>query len=291
MRWRNLPPLSALRAFCAFAQTGNVVAAGEALGVSHAAISQQLRALEAHLDVALLDRSGRGLRLTQAGQALAQALESGFAGMIGAVEQITGARDNRPLHVSATPTFAASWLMPRLPAFRKAHPRIDLMIDPSPELVALTADGVDLAIRYGRGPWPGLECQMLLRSPMVVVGAPALIGQGALPSKEALADFPWLEEFGTTESTNWLADHGVLRAAKGGLMQVPGNLMLDGARDGQGIAVTVRAFVERDIAAGRLRVLHVEEADDKGYHIVTRPGVMRPALRAFVTWLRRERQG
>lgn len=289
MRWRNLPPLSALRAFAAFAQTGNVVAAGDALGVSHAAISQQLRALETHMNVALLDRSGRGLRLTDAGQKLARALHAGFGGMIEAAEEITGAWDDRPLHVSATPTFAASWLMPRLPAFRNAHPDIDLMIDPSAELVTLGSAGVDLALRYGRGPWAGLESEMLLRSPMVVIGAPSLVGDGPNPDKGALAEFPWLEEFGTTESTNWLAQHGVLRPAKGGLMQVPGNLLLDGARDGQGIAVTVRDFVERDIKAGRLRVLHVEDVDDKGYHIVTRPGVMRPALKAFVSWLRRER--
>ncbi|NNE53079.1 MAG: LysR family transcriptional regulator [Sulfitobacter sp.] len=290
MRWQNLPPLSALRAFAAFSQTGNVVSAGEALGVSHAAISQQLRGLEAHMDIGLLDRSGRQLRLTEAGQTLARALESSFAAMIEVCEELTGARDERPLHISATPTFAASWLMPRLPDFRSRHPEIDMTIDPSAELVTLTADGVDMAIRYGRGPWPGLDSQMLLRSPMVVIGAPSLVGDGALPNLAALGDFPWLEEFGTTESTNWLADHGVLRPARGGLMQVPGNLLLDGARDGQGLAVTVRAFVERDIVAGRLRVLHTEQAEDKGYHIVTRPGVMRAALKSFVVWLRRERQ-
>ena len=61
-------------------------------------------------------------------------------------------------------------------------------------------------------------------------------------------------------------------------------------RTKQGIAVTVRAFVERDIAAGRLRVLHEETGDEKGYHIVVRPGVMRPALKAFVGWLRRARE-
>lgn len=290
MRWRNLPPLSALRAFAAFANAGNVVAAGEALGVSHAAISQQLRALEGHLDVALVDRSGRALQLTAAGQTLATALNTGFATMISAAEDITGARDDRPLHISVTPTFAASWLMPRLSDFRRLHPDVDLTIDPSAELVSLSADSVDMAIRYGRGPWPSLENEMLLLSPMVVIGAPSLVGQGVLPDITALAKMPWLEEFGTTESTNWLSQYGMLRPARGGLMQVPGNLLLDGARDGQGVAVTVRAFVERDIAAGRLRVLHQEPVDDKGYHIVVRPGVQRPALKAFVVWLRRARQ-
>ena len=290
MRWRNLPPLSALRAFSAFAQTGSVVAAGDALGVSHAAISQQLRALEGHMDVALLDRGGRQLHLTDAGQTLSRALEDAFTTMLEACEAITGAGEDRPLHISVTPTFAASWLMPRLSGFRSRHPDLDITIDPSAELVTLSSDGVDLAIRYGRGPWPGLENEMLLRSPMVVVGAPSLVGSGDPPDLTALGAFPWLEEFGTTESTNWLAQHGMLRPARGGLMQVPGNLLLDGARDGQGLAVTVRNFVERDINAGRLRVLYTEDAADKGYHIVTRAGVMRPPLKAFVSWLRKERQ-
>lgn len=286
MDWRNLPPLSALRAFSAFAETSNVVAAGEALGVSHAAISQQLRALEGHMDAALLDRSGRSLALTNDGERLAQALRVGFAGMIDAVDEITGQQDARPLHISVTPTFAASWLMPCLPKFRALHPEMGLMIDPSPSVVALAADGIDIAIRYGTGPWPGVEVEMLLQSPMVVVAAPELIGTGPIPDLQELARFPWLEEFGTSEATSWMMRFGVPRAELG-MMQVPGNLMLDGARDGHGIIVTVQAFVERDIASGRLRVLHTEDRPDAGYHIVTRPGVQRPAIKAFVSWLRR----
>lgn len=287
MNWRNLPPLSSLRAFAAFADTRNVVAAGAALGVSHAAISQQLRALEVHLAVSLLDRSARHLVLTLQGEQLAQALNNSFSAMISAVEEITGQQDARPLHISVTPTFAASWLMPRLPKFREDHGEVDLMIDPSAQVVSLAPDGIDVAIRYGVGPWPGVDAEMLLQSPMVIVAAPELVGEGPLADLRDLADYPWIEEIGTSEATNWLRRFGVPRA-KLGLMQVPGNLMLDGARDGQGIAVTVREFVERDIAAGRLRILHCEEQSDAGYQIVTRPGVLRPSLKAFVVWLRRE---
>lgn len=287
MNWRNLPPLAALRAFSAFAETRNVVAAGDALGVSHAAISQQLRALEGHMGVGLLDRSARSLELTPAGERLAQALRLGFSGMIDAVEEITGQQDARPLHISATPTFAASWLMPRLPTFRAAHPSVDLMIDPTPQVVTLAADGIDIAIRYGMGSWEGVEAEMLLQSPMVVVAAPSLVGDAPFDDLAALAKFPWLEEFGTSEASAWHRRFGVPRAELG-MVQVPGNLMLDGARDGQGVAVTVREFVARDIAAGRLRVLHAEDIPNAGYHIVTRRGVMRPIVKAFVTWLRRQ---
>jgi LysR family transcriptional regulator, glycine cleavage system transcriptional activator len=287
MKWRDLPPLSAMRAFAAFAQTGNVVAAGDALGVSHAAISQQLRALETHLDVPLLNRSGRALRLTPKGEQLATALGRGFAQMGEAIAQVTDARDTRPLHVSVTPTFAARWLMPRLAGFRTLHPEIDLMIDPTADIVTLEPDGIDLAIRYGNGRWPTFETSLLWESSMVVVGAPALVGDLEFCDVEYLAQFPWIEELGRSETSSWLETHGV-RARAAGVLHVPGNLMVDGARDGQGVAVTVRKFVERDINAGRLRVLHEEHTRGTGYYIVTRKGVPRTPLKAFVTWLKRE---
>ncbi len=128
---------------------------------------------------------------------------------------------------------------------------------------------------------------MLLQSPMVVVAAPSLVGDAPIEDLSELAQYPWLEEFGTSESTRWFRRFGVGGMAKG-LIQVPGNLMLDGARDGQGVTVTVYEFVARDVSAGRLRVLHTEETPDAGYHIVTRPGVLRTPVKAFVAWLRRE---
>lgn len=291
MDWRGMPPLTGLRSFAAFAQAGNIVAAGAALGVSHAAISQQLRSLETHLDVTLLDRSSRSLALTPQGEQLAKALNVGFGAIHDAIAQITAAQADRPLHISTTPTFAAFWLMPRLPKFRQNHPEIDLMLDPSPKLVTLSADGIDAAIRYGDGIWPGVESTLLVRSPLVVVGAPALVGPMQAFDLDLLTGLPWLEEFGRSEADVWLAAHGLDRDRRRGITRVPGNLLLDGARDGQGVAVTVRAFVEADIAAGRLSVLFEESEADGGYHLITRPGVMRPVLKSFATWLRREAKG
>ena len=288
MEWRDMPPLAGLRAFAAFAEAGNIMAAGMALGVSHAAISQQLRSLEAHLDVALLDRRGRALALTPQGVLLAGALHQGFGMISDAVAQITGAHNDRPLHILATPTFASSWLMPRLSRFRAEHPEVDLMLDPTAELVTLSPDGIDLAIRYGAGHWANLQSELLIRSPVIVVGAPSLLGDGPLPDLAELAELPWLEEFGRSEADNWLIQHGLHRDVRKGLTRVPGNLLLDGARDGQGVAITARVFVERDIAAGRLCVVFDEGETDTGYQMVTRPGVMRPVLKAFTTWLRRE---
>lgn len=287
MDWAALPSLSALRALAAYSDHGSMAAAGAALNVSHAAVSQQIRGLEAHLGVPLLDRSGRQAVLTPEGERLAQATLEGLVRVVAVVEELTGADADRPLQVSLTPAFAANWLMPRLADFRRRHPEIDIMLNPTPDLADPTPGGIDIALRYGPGDWPGLDCMPLLMSPMVLVAAPALLDGIDPVTPEALRALPWLQELGTTEATDWLRRNGVTEARTRGLVQLPGNLMLDAARDGQGIAVTAKLFVENDIAAGRLRCVFEDEAP-LGYHIVTRPGVLRPQARVFQRWLRRQ---
>jgi len=282
-----MPPLGALRAFAAYAETGSVARAGAALNVSHAAISQQLRALEAHLGVALFQRGGRSLAFTREGQRLAEATTHGFGGIGRAVEEITGADAGRPLQVTCTPSFASHWLMPRLADFRARHPEIDVMLNPTPHLVPMEPGGIDVALRHGTGHWPGLEAERLMAGQLVVVAAPGLVGARTIADPADLLDLPWVQEYGTTEASDWLRQRGVTAGRTRGLVQVPGNLLLDGVRDGYGVAVTVIDWVRHDIAAGRLRLLF-EEPQDTAYWIVTRAGVLRPQARAFVAWLRRQ---
>ena len=284
MDWVKLPPLTALRAFAALAETRSVTKAGAQLNVSHAAISQQIRALEAHMGLMLVDRSRRQLDLTAEGQRLADALISGFGEIARSVETLTGADAGRILQVSATPSFAAYWLMPRLSELREIYPDMDIMIDPSPKVVPLEPGGIDVAIRYGTGHWPGLEAQLLLRTGIVAVAAPSLIKGRKVRDPADLVDLPWLQEFGTTEASDWLRRRGVTKERSGGLTQVPGTLLLDGLRSGQGVAVTVHEWVRDDLATGRLQELFCEKGQS-GYYLVTRPGVMRPPLRAFVRWI------
>ena len=155
MDWRSLPSLSALRAFAALAQTGSFTRAGEALNVSHAAVSQQVRALEERLGVPLLPRDGRRGVLTAEGERLAAALDTAFLAIGRAVDEVTGADAWRPLQVTTTSAFAMSWLMPRLSEFRHEHPQIELMLNPTAQLVELAPGGVDVAIRFGRGSGAG----------------------------------------------------------------------------------------------------------------------------------------
>ncbi len=289
MLWRDMPSLSGLRAFAAYVETGTVAAAGAALNVSHAAVSQQMRSLEQHLGVPLLDRTGRALALTPQGAQLADAVTLGFGAISRALDDITGADADRPLHVSATPTFTGAWLMPRLADFRATYPKINLLLDPSPFLVELEPGGIDIAIRYGDGDWPGLNTEPLLQSPMVVMAAPSLIGDREIKEPADLADLPWLEELGLSEAKRWLESKGVELGLTQGQTQLPGNLILDAARDGHGVVVAVRTFVENDLQAGRLVALF-EEPRQSGYFIVTRPGALRPAAKSFMSWLRSQRE-
>lgn len=287
INWARLPSLSALRAFCAFVQTGSVTDAGAALNVSHAAISQQLRSLETHLGTPLFDRSNRALELTDEGRDLARALEDGFGRIAAGVEVLASSDAQRALNVGCTPTFASAWLMPRLGSFQIEHPGVDMILTPSPVLTDPSSGAIDVAIRYGNGGWAGLESEPLVASPLVVVAAPSLF-KGRIPEEpKDLINYPWLEELGTTESSSWLAARGLSDQRVLSRTEVPGNLMLDGARNGQGVAVSTRIAVAEDLAAGRL-IAVFEDRLDAGYHLVTRPGVQRAPLKAFLRWIRRE---
>lgn len=290
MHWTALPPLAALRAFAAYAETGSVQKAGAALNVSHAAISQQIRNLETHLGLTLLDRSGRAARLTPEGRQMAEALANGFGAITARVAELTGADAARPLHVSTTPSFASNWLMPRLAGFRALHPDIDIMIDPNPALTDPQPGGIDVAIRFGAGHWPGLDATLLLPTSIAVVAATELIGTHPAECPEDLMRFPWLQELGTSESTAWLRSQGVTEARTAGMIHLPGNLMLEAARQGHGVLVTAKEWVLGDITAGRLRLLF-EEPPGKGYHIVTAAGgTPRPALKPFLKWLGKQEE-
>jgi len=125
---------------------------------------------------------------------------------------------------------------------------------------------------------------------LLVVASPRLVPPGGLGGLERLAHLPWLQELGTNEATAFLQSLGLSRQGGAGFVSLPGNMMLDAARDGQGIAVTARAFVEADLAAGRLILLH-EDSDREGYFLATAVGPQRSAAQAFVDWAARQAGG
>ncbi len=288
MSWADLPPLAMLRALAAYAETGGTTQAGALLNVSHAAISQQLRALEAHLGVRLFDRSARSLKFTPEGHLLAESCLKCFSEVSETVGMLTETEAARPIHVSTTPSFATNWLMPRLHGFRAKHPDIGLVIDPTPQTIATTTPGIDLWIRYGQGNWPHTEIRPLVLSPMVVVGAPELVGKKGPFEPHDLAQYPWIEELGVSESQRWMVRHGLQSAKRPQDVTLPGSLHLAAALTGQGIAAMVMCFAQAELDAGRLVLLHREDNPKSGYYALTRPTAQRPALKTFLKWLWRE---
>ena len=215
MDWRILPSLNALRAFSAFAQTGSFTRAGEVLNVSHAAVSQQVRALEERLGTSLTHRDGRGAALTPEGERLAATLDAAFLAIARAVDELTGADAARPLQITTTPSFAVGWLMPRLSEFRHEHPEVGLTLNPTTDLVELAPGGTDVGIRFGQGRWPGVEAELLVPTSMAVVAARALIGDRRITDPRDIIGLPWVQELGTSEMSEWLRGRGVIVAAPG----------------------------------------------------------------------------
>jgi DNA-binding transcriptional LysR family regulator len=182
---------------------------------------------------------------------------------------------------------AASWLMPRLPDFQKRHPEFSLMLNPTAELVEPTPGGIDLAIRFGDGYWPKMEVTPLLLPDIVVVGARELIGNKDITNLSLLVEMPWLQELGTNEVAQWMERHELRPDRPTKITHMPGNLIMDAVRRGDGLTYTARCFVDEDIRSGRLVVLS-SETGVGGYYIVTRAGVQRAPVKAFVKWLKRQ---
>ena len=292
MDWKRFPPLVSLRAFEAAARRGGYSAAGRELNVTHAAIAQQVRSLEAFLGLRLAARDGRGIAPTAEGAILAEHLARGLGEIEAGLRRLGAAEATRAVHVTMTPAFAVSWFLPRMALLRAAHPEVELMVNPTADVIELAAQGCDVAIRFGAGGWEGLESEELVASDFVIVAAPELVGANWSGAAADLLDLPWLQELGTMEVARWLAAQGLDMASPPRVTSLPGYMVLAALREGQGVAATARTLVEDDLAAGRLIALHEAGAGPPtAYHLVWRAGHQRPALATFLAWIRRTARG
>lgn len=284
--WMQFPPLPSLRAFEAAARLGGFSTAARALNVTHAAVAQQVRALENHLGCALVLRQGRGMALTPEGAQLGAALSEGFGAMQGVVTAIRKRRDGDPLTVTMTPSFAVQWMMPRLWKFWEDHPEIGVSLRPDHRIIDLRREGVDLGIRFGNGTWPGVDAQFLTSARYVVVGAPELLGDRDRLTPDEMMSLPWVGEENWPERANWLKSIGVDPKRIEMTTFPTEELSLSAARQGYGLHVESAALVEEDLAEGRLRLVHDAKEDRPAYFIVTPPGPQRAAARTFIKWLK-----
>jgi LysR family glycine cleavage system transcriptional activator len=285
MEWMNLPSLNALRAFSAVAETGSYTLAAVRLNVTQAAVSQQVKALEKHLGVALVARLGRSIELTGAGARLARELDIGFEIIGRSVEHLSEDATNRPVQVTMSPAFAVEWLMPRMAEFQRDNPDITLMLNPTTDVLELKPRGIDVAIRYRDRRRPASDIQHVLISDMIVIGTPSLIGNRGLNDPASLVDLPWLQELGTNEAAEWFTFHGVVPDRPLTVNHMPGNLIMAAVRRGDGITYTARAFFKDDLETGKVIELFSEPLFGV-YYIHTPQGYCRPSAKVFVNWLK-----
>lgn len=290
MDWSRLPSLAALRAFDALARQGSLSGAARDLNVTHAAIAQHLRALEAHFGESLANRDGQTMRLTETGYELAEALGEGFGRIAEGVGRIMDRSALRPITVTLTPSFAEAWLMPRMGQFWARHPEVEVRLVPSTALTDLRRDGIDLAIRFGGGDWPGYEVEPLAVSRFAVVAAPGYTKARTLDELGGLSAYDWFFSAAANEQRVWGRAIGVDFQKVGAQDMANNGMVLSAVRAGLGLSIQSRALVDPDIASGQLTTLYEGDPAGLGYYIVTRPGVLTPGARSFRAWLRKTAQ-
>jgi LysR family glycine cleavage system transcriptional activator len=269
----RLPPLNTLLAFEAAARHSSFTRAAQELSLTHSAISHQISALEARLGDKLFRREHNRMRPTERGRELWFQVRYALDLLERAFEQSHVAGPTRiDLNISVLPSFARRWLLPRLPEFCRTYPLLNLTIRTSTELARIGADGIDCAIRYGIGDWPGLQQERLADDALVVVCSPNYREARLPQTPAALVECTLLNNpFQPWES--WLQVAGVAlpEGFRFGLSFSDSGMVLDAAANGMGIALGRQLLVQDDLACGRLvQLFELSVADDKRYHFVWR---------------------
>jgi LysR family glycine cleavage system transcriptional activator len=304
----RLPPLSVLRAFESASRHLSFKKAAEELHVTPAAISQQIKTLEGYLGVSLFRRLTRALELTEHGTAMLPKIREGFECFAAAVET-TRQDHGGALTVTAPPTFASRWLVPRLSRFVAAHPEIELRLASSRDTIdrrgdaSVFEDGVvdlrddmsGLAIRYGTGNYPGYRVEQIFAPDYVPVCSPRLL-EGERPLREP-GDLRWQvlihdetidDEEKQPNWKEWLRMAGVTDVdARRGPRFSNAVLAVGAALDGQGVALALKQLVEADLAAKRLVIpFAIALPSPYAYFLVMPEAVVgRVAVAAFREWL------
>lgn len=282
-------PLNALRAFEASARHLSFTLAARELNVTQAAVSQQVKNLEARLNMTLFRRLPRGLALTEEGQALQPALADAFGRLASVLQQFEGGRVREVLNLAVVGTFAVGWLMPRLASFRQAHPFIDLRVFTHNNRVDLSAEGLDFAIRFGDGAWRGMGADMLVEARMAPLCAPRIAS--ALRNPADLLECELLRSYRADEWSCWFAAAGIAGPLVRGPVFDSSLAMAEVATQGLGVALLPVAMFQRQLYEGLL-VQPFDLTVAPGQYWLTwlksRPHT--PAMRELHDWLVREAQ-
>lgn len=283
----HLPPLSALRLFEAAARHLSFKSAAEELLLTPSAVSHGIQSLEQWLGCPLFTRNAKGLLLTDAGASYYPTVQTALQMLAEGSRHISARQDRHRLRVSAAPTFASRLLMPVLGEFQDTHPDIVVEIDTSQDCVELGDGGADIAIRVGKGSWPDLVSEELLRETLVPVCAPH--------RREEFVDKP-LDELPLIHVTSVSEDWAYWAAATGrvspsvdrGLRFDTLQMAFDAAARGLGVAIGRRPLIDNELKSGNLIALWMPEIQCESAHWLVsmskRSG--EPAVQAFRAWIK-----
>ena len=277
-----------LQTFVAVARAGKMKQAAHELALTPGAVSQRIRELEEAAGRRLFLRNCSGVELSAAGEAMFAALAEPFRA-IEAVDRELGGPSSSRVAISTTPSFAASWLVPRLAMFAQRYPDIEIAVETGNRPVDLKREPIHLAIRHGLGKYPGLEAIRLVAPELIVVASPDLLKKRA-PLKgpvDCLA-FPLLHDFSRQDWPLWFEVHGVAAPnCKKGPAFSDNQLIVRAAVAGQGLALVRDIYVNDELRAQRLvKALTVNWPVQFAYYAVaTAEALQKPAVRRFRDWL------
>jgi LysR family glycine cleavage system transcriptional activator len=266
----RLPPFFALRALEAAARHRSYSRAAEELAVTHGAVSQQIRKLEAELGARLFERRGNAMVPTAEAERLAGDVARALDVLKNGVAAFAKAAERDPLVVSLDPQFANRWLPTRLPGL-VGHPagsNLELRVDS--RLANFVTDGIDMGLRYGAGNWPGLETVRLFRETLLPVCSPELLARRPMATPRDLLAAPLLHHSHRPWSL-WFGPFGIEAPPPQGMIFEDSVMLLEAAAQGIGVALARSGLIEQDLRSGRLvRPLELDVASELGFWAVWR---------------------
>jgi LysR family transcriptional regulator, glycine cleavage system transcriptional activator len=288
---RRLPPLPALRAFEAAARHASFKQAANELAVTPTAISHQIRSLEEQVGLRLFERRTRQVVLTEAGRLLYPVLRDGFDAFAAMLERLNQAKNRATVTISATTAFTARWLVPRVSGFQALHPDIDLRLHASDATVDLKSNAADIAIRYGRGPYPGLRGKVMFADHFAPVVHPGL--DVATPNdlgRSALIHFEWRREYPANPTwARWFQAAGLDGNVPSAQLRFSDEShAIQAAVAGQGVALLSLLLVRDELLAGHLVQPFGPIVEGMTYHLLTADRSTSHAVAAALAWLRKE---
>jgi LysR family transcriptional regulator, glycine cleavage system transcriptional activator len=294
----QLPQFDSLYVFSVAARHLSFTAAAAELHRTQSAVSHRIKALEAELGVPLFIRLTRRLVLTAAGQALARQVNQAIADIARTIAELDKVGETRSIRVTTLPSVASRWLMPRMSRFLDLHPDIEVHVIADSRPLDLRVEDIDLAIRFGRGRYPGHSTSLLMRDRVLPVCSPAFIAErGPIATLDALLELPLLHDSAAegdgslSDWQSWFDQLGRKDApCHAGQRFSNAALLIEAAALGLGVALGRFSLVADHFSTGTLICpLPLATATAFSYYLVAlSESAALPNIVRFRHWLRAE---